>query len=165
MPPPLLSRRPARTYIGADVSRHISPSSLVGVPPCGGIPCLLKLRPCSPLEQGLIFFRAPKTFSFGSNTLTFPCTRCMADMSVAALQETLDSRIYRWSMRHPPVPSSLGPGCFPARIYAEPPPSAGSTGKRRFLLPRPFATTFMGLHLRMEPLFFVAASTAKSKNA
>src|SRR5436190_9158 len=34
------------------------------------------------------------------------------------------------------------------------PPSAWSTGKRRFLLPRPFATTFIRLHLRMEPLFF-----------
>jgi hypothetical protein len=117
-----------------------------------------KLRPCSPLEQGLIVFSdsVSKTFSFGSNTLTFLCATCMADMSVTALRKGVDIRIFSWSMRRSLLSSSQEPSISRHGFKPNLLPRLGPNGKRRFLLPRPFATTFIRLHLRMEPLFFPA---------
>ena len=78
-------------------------------------------------------------------------------MSVPALLESLSTHIFNLSLRHRTAPSSRGP-VFPDTGF-EPNllPRFRSNGKRRFLLPRPFATTFIGLHLRMEPLFYPAS--------
>ena len=81
----------------------------------------------------------------------------MADMSAPALLESPSGHIFNLSLRRRTAPSSRGPASPDTgqdRILL---PRSGPNGRRRFLLPRPAATTFIRLHLRMEPLFLARA--------
>ena len=120
--------------------------------------CLLQnFGPALPSSRALLFSNCGETSI--QNVLIWvkrpdlPCARRMADMSVPALLESLPAYIFNLSLRRRTASSSRGP-VFPRHEFEpNPPPSASLNGKRRFLLPRPFATTFIGLHLRMEPFF------------
>lgn len=117
------------------------------------------LRPCSPLEQGLIISSDSNDLAGGtclingSNRLTLPRVQCMADIPIGGLRERSHDCIFNLSLRRRTASSSRGPADHRHRIEPNPPPWVRSNGKRRFLLPRPFATTFIGLQLRLEPLF------------
>ena len=96
-----------------------------------------------------------KTFGFGSIRLTLPCIRRMADMSAPALLESLSIDIFNLSLRRRTASSSRGPA-FPRHEFEpNPPPSARLNGKRRFLLPRPFAPLSMGSILGWSPFFSI----------
>ena len=163
MPLPRLSRVTRRAYTPVRRRRVFLSLLARGVPPCGAAVWLsFNTGPAPPLEQGLIFSSAPQkpaveTFAFWSKTLTYTCTRCIADMSVATLPERLDAHIFSLSLRSPAESSSLGPAGLPTRTKDRTSSlGLGPNGRRRFLLPRPFSTTFVGLHLRMEPLFLLS---------
>ena len=101
----LLERRTS-----GDLYRFATPAGIFSLLACSASLLrevrLPQLWPCSPLEQGLIFFWKDfsKTFCFGSNILTFPCTRRMADMSAPTLRIGRATSIYSVSLRRRPNP-------------------------------------------------------------
>lgn len=128
-------------------------------------PCVCELRLRSPLERSLIFSRSSMTGigvtpigsrsefrtrsrDHGSAILTHPCVKCMADMTPTALLRHVTIGIFVLVDVTRFLSSSLEPRLRQPDRTPLLLPGARSTGRWRFLLPRPFATTLdLGLAL------------------
>ena len=85
-------------------------------------------------------------------------------MLPSALLGTLVRHIFALSLRCAPESSSLGPAKPRYGLQPNPPPSIWSTGRWRFLLPRPFAPLFAGSIFGSSPFFFVGRLPTSRRN-